>query len=159
MNIEDMTPEQIEAYVQGKQARRASLEERYLGIKPVPMDVPQLEPFERAIEIEGVSYPVDMRRFASRTGLRKIAEQQKAAKAREKEADALVRSGMERAAAEDRVNSSADIGSMLGLYDYFFGGKVDDLVVQTVVEAKGYDDFDEIIRIETLLFDAVNQGN
>lgn len=159
MNIEDMTPEQIEAYVQGKQARRASLEERYLGIRPVPMDVPQLEPFERAIEVEGVSYPVDMRRFASRTGLRKIAEQQKAAKAREKEADALVRSGMERAAAEDRVNSNADIGSMLGLYDYFFGGKVDDLVVQTVTEAKGYDDFDEIVRIETLLFDAVNQGN
>lgn len=159
MNIEDMTPEQIEAYVQGKQASRASLEERYLNLKPVPMDVPQLEPFERAIEVEGVSYPVDMRRFASRTGLRKIAEQQKAAKAREKEADALVRSGMEREAAEDRVNSNADIGSMLGLYDYFFGGKVDDLVVQTVVEAKGYDDFDEIIRIETLLFDAVNQGN
>ena len=159
MNIEDMTPEQIEAYVQGKQASRASLEERYLNLKPVPMDVPQLEPFERAIEVEGVSYPVDMRRFASRTGLRKIAEQQKAAKAREKEADALVRSGMEREAAEDRVNSNADIDSMLGLYDYFFGGKVDDLVVQTVVEAKGYDDFDEIIRIETLLFDAVNQGN
>lgn len=159
MNIEDMTPEQIEAYVQGKQARRVSLEERYLGIKPVRVDVPQLEPFERAIEVDGVSYPVDMRRFASRTGLRKIAEQQKAAKAREKEADALVRSGMERAEAEDRVNSNADIGSMLSLYDYFFGGKVDDLVVQTVVEAKGYDDFDEIVRIETLLFDAVNQGN
>lgn len=159
MNIEDMTPDQIQAYVQAKQDSRQRLESRYLGIEPVPMPGKQIEPYEKLIEIDGVGYPVDMRRFASRTGIRKIAEQQKAAKAREREIDALVRSGETREAAQDRVNSGADIDSMLGLYDYFFGGKVDDLVVQTVTDAKGYDDFDEIFRIETLLFDAVNQGN
>lgn len=95
--------------------------------------------FTREVEFEGIKYAVDMRRAKSREFVRRIAAMQKSA--------------------EKSEGGNADISDVLAVFDYLFGGEVDDKVASVVEQAKGYDDFEEIMRIETALFEAVGAKN
>ena len=145
MNIEDMTPEQLREYAAAKEARCENLTAHYMdratgeAIDPKPkftmLDCKQ--PYENDIECEGETYRVDMRRIKSREFIRMFAEFQD----------------------YERKGEDAPISCALALYDFVFGGKVDDKVCEVVKAKMGYEDFEEIMRIENELFNHLEVKN
>lgn len=134
MDIENMTPDQLREYAKAKEDSRADLMERYIDFKaPKPVKPGYI----RDIEFEGETYGVDMRRFSSRRFVRLVAKLQDAKKADE----------------------DAPVSLMLEMFDMLFAGEVDDRVCDVVQAKKGFDDFEEIMRIESALFDEVNAKN
>lgn len=137
-----MTPEQLREYAAEKERSRARLTERYVGPDAVPEApaAPRPEPaqaWERDVEFEGETYRVDMRRAKSRAFVRIMARVQRS---------------------RDR-EGSASLEDMLDLFDQLFGGEVDDHVCRVVEARLGYDDAEEIIRIEAALLEAIDAKN
>ncbi len=134
MNIEDMTPEELRAYAADKEQRRSSLVDRYMNRE---RGTATPEPWEKAVEFEGETYLVDMRRTSSREFLRRFASYSKAL----------------------REDGDVPIDLTLDMLDYVFGGKVDEKVEKVVREKLGFDDFTEIYRIESALLDGIEVKN
>ena len=132
MNVEDMTPEQLREYALAKEARREELTARYMGREPAPA-IAAKNPWDRDVEFEGETYRVDMRRVKTREFLRAIARFQGA--------------------------DDVPIADTLALYDLVFGGEVDDKVCRVVVAKMGYEDYEEIMRIESGIFEAIDLKN
>ncbi len=138
MNIEDMTPEQLREYALAKENQREAITARYMDRKPAPVvQVSPAKPWEREVEFEGKAYRVDMRRMKSREFVRMFAEFQK----------------------HLNRGEEAPISDSLAIYDYVFGGEVDDRVCEVVRAKMGYEDFEEIMRIENALLEACNVKN
>ena len=142
MNIEDMTPEQIAGYMAEQDRSRADLEARYLDAPVISPDFAAksadvLKPWERDVEFEGVTYRVDMRRAKSREFVRMLAKAQR----------------------EEAEGKQHDIAGVLAMYDFLFHGAVDDKVAETVKDELGYDDFEEIVRIESALMELIGAKN
>ncbi len=134
MNIENMTPEELRAYAADKEARHQTLVDRYMGRESARG---AQEPWEKAVEFEGETYLVDMRRASSREFLRKLAAYNKAV----------------------REDGDAPFDLTLDMLDYIFGGKVDEKVEKVVRDKLGFDDFTEIYRIESALLDGIEVKN
>ena len=138
MDIENMTPDELREYAAEKERRREELTARYMG-RPAKAPGLQLaaEPWERDIEFEGETYRVDMRRVKSREFIRRFGAVQR----------------------HQQRGEEIPIDELLGLYDYLFSGKVDDRVVEVVTAKMGYEDFEEISRIENALLEAIDLKN
>ena len=137
MNIEDMTPEQIREYAVAKEQAREDLTAKYMG-RPAATVAPRGEQatppqFVRDVEFEGVSYPVDVRRVKSRAAMRELLRLR---------------------AAED-----PDPAAMLDYLDRVFAGECADKVVETVEAKMGYDDFEEVLRVESGIMEALDLKN
>ena len=115
MDINEMTPEQLREMAEAKERMRAHLEEQYLGYKPAilefasPAKRQTLEPWEKAVEVEGTEYVLDMRRFKSRKVLKEIARAQRDSKKRNRIFEEAVRSGMSEEEATREANKDVDI--------------------------------------------------
>ena len=130
MNIEDMTPEQLREYATEKELKRRELEQRYVRCEepaPVAPIVGMPKPWEKAVEFEGETYHVDMRRIKSREFIRMFAKFQE----------------------HQRGGEDATASEVLAIYDHVFGGDVDEAVTRLVIAKMGYEDFEEITRIES----------
>ena len=138
MNIEDMTPEQLREYATAKEMQRETITARYMDREPRLSVVPDdKQPYEKDVEFEGETYRVDMRRIKSREFIRMFAEFQD----------------------YERKGEDAPISCALALYDFVLGGKVDDKVCEVVKAKMGYEDFEEIMRIENELFNRLEVKN
>lgn len=138
MNIEDMTPEQLREYATAKETQRETITARYMDREPRLDIVPDdKQPYEKDIEFEGETYRVDMRRIKSREFIRMFAEFQD----------------------YERKGEDAPISCALALYDFVFRGNVDDKVCEVVRAKMGYEDFEEIMRIENELFSHLEVKN
>ena len=138
MNIDDMTPEQLREYATAKEMQRETITARYMDREPnfkVVQDCK--EPYEKDVEFEGETYRIDMRRIKSREFIRMFAEFQD----------------------YERKGEDAPISCALALYDFVFVGKVDDKVCEVVKAKMGYEDFEEIMRIENELFNHLEVKN
>lgn len=135
MNIENMTPEEIRSYAARKEA--AELHLSHIGadaaVAPAGFAAVDggLEPWERAVEVDGVRYTVDMRRLKSRRFVRMAVE----------------------ANAED-----APMLKKFDLFDYIFE-PMSEQIAQAVVRKMGYEDFEEYYRICSEIFEALGIKN
>lgn len=165
MDINEMTPEQLREMAEAKERMRAHLEEQYLGYKPTilefdsPAKRQTLEPWEKAVEVEGTEYVLDMRRFKSRKVLKEIARAQRDSKKRNRIFEEAVRSGMSEEEATREANKDVDIEDQLGYLAAMLGEDVEDRVAEAVTAKMGYDDIEEIVRIEQLLIEAAQLKN
>lgn len=165
MDINEMTPEQLREMTEAKERMRAQLEEQYLGYKPAilefdsPAKRQKLEPWEKAVVVEGTEYVLDMRRFKSRKVLKEIARAQRDSKKRNRIFEEAVRSGMSEEEAAREANKDVDIEDQLGYLAAMLGEDVEDRVAEAVTAKMGYDDIEEIVRIEQLLIEAAQLKN
>lgn len=138
MNIEDMTPEQLRDYALAKEEQRKAITARYMGYEQdEPETAPTRQPWERDVEFEGEVYRVDVRRIKSREFIRMFAKFQ----------------------AYEKRGEDAPVADALALYDYVFSGDVDAKVCEVVRAKMGYEDFEEIMRIENGLFENIDLKN
>ena len=134
----EMTPAELRARADELDRRRRELEKAYMNYdEPAPYAEPTHAPWERVVEFEGESYTVDMRRVKSREFARILGDIQK----------------------QTEREGQAAISDMLAMFDYVFGGECDDHVVEVVKAQKGYDDLEEICRIEQGIFEAIDAKN
>lgn len=166
MDINEMTPEQLREMAESKERMRAHLEERYLGFTPAPVvefdpsaKRQALQPWEKAVELEGVEYTLDMRRFRSRKVLKQIARAQRESQARNSVYEKAIRSGMTEDEATAAANEGVSIDEQLGYLTAMLGEEVEDRVAEAVTAKMGYDDIEEIVRIEGLLVEAASLKN
>lgn len=166
MDINEMTPEQLREMAESKERMRAHLEETYLGFSPAPVvefdpaaKRQALQPWEKAVEVEGVEYVLDMRRFRSRKVLKQIARAQRESQARNSVYEKAIRSGMTEEEATAAANEGVSIDEQLGYLTAMLGEDVEDKVAETVTAKMGYDDIEEIVRIEQLLIEASSLKN
>lgn len=166
MDINEMTPEQLREMAESKERMRAHLEERYLGFTPAPVvefdpsaKRQALQPWEKAVEVEGVEYTLDMRRFRSRKVLKQIARAQRESQARNSVYEKAILSGMTEDEATAAANEGVSIDEQLGYLTAMLGEDVEDRVAEAVTAKMGYDDFEEIVRIEELLVEAARLKN
>lgn len=166
MDINEMTPEQLREMAESKERMRAHLEERYLGFTPAPVvefdpsaKRQALQPWEKAVEVEGVEYTLDMRRFRSRKVLKQIARAQRESQARNSVYEKAIRSGMTEDEATDAANEGVSIDEQLGYLTAMLGEEVEDRVAEAVTAKMGYDDIEEIVRIEGLLIESASLKN
>lgn len=166
MDINEMTPEQLREMAESKERMRAHLEERYLGFTPAPVvefdpsaKRQALQPWEKAVEVEGVEYTLDMRRFRSRKVLKQIARAQRESQARNSVYEKAIRSGMTEDEATAAANEGVSIDEQLGYLTAMLGEEVEDRVAEAVTAKMGYDDIEEIVRIEELLIEAASLKN
>lgn len=165
MDINEMTPEQLREMAEAKERTRAHLEEQYLGYKPTILDFDppaarqKLEPWEKPVEVEGTEYVLDMRRFKSRKVLKEIARAQRDSKKRNRIFEEAVRSGMSEEEATRNANEDVDIEDQLGYLAAMLGEEVEDRVAEAVTAKMGYDDIEEIVRIEQLLIESAQLKN
>lgn len=166
MDINEMTPEQLREMAESKERMRAHLEERYLGFTPAP--VVEFDPsakrqalqlWEKAVEVEGVEYTLDMRRFRSRKVLKQIARAQRESQARNSVYEKAIRSGMTEDEATAAANEGVSIDEQLGYLTAMLGEEVEDRVAEAVTAKMGYDDIEEIVRIEGLLIESASLKN
>lgn len=136
MDIDEMTPEQLRELATAKEEERVQLESKYLQFKPVKTSG-RLEPYERELEFEGEHYIVDMRRIKSRRFVQLIADVQRV----------------------QNKEDSEKLPATLKLYEYLFGGTCDEHVVGVVEDKLGYDDAEEIFRIENALMEMLDTKN
>lgn len=137
MDIENMTPEQIREYAAAREQAREDLTARYMGREKMEV-VPGRGAdgdgrFIRHVDFEGVSYPVDMRRVKCRKTMK----------------------GLVRLQSQDAPGGS----DMIDLMDYIFEGECEDRIVETVNLSKGFDDYEEILRIESGIIEALDLKN
>ncbi len=166
MDINEMTPEQLREMAESKERMRAQLEEKYLGFSPAPVvefdpaaKRQALQPWEKAVEVEGVEYVLDMRRFRSRKVLKQIARAQRESKERNEVYEKAIRSGMTEEEAAAAANEGVSIDEQLGYLTAMLGEGVEDKVAEAVTAKMGYDDIEEIVRIEQLLIEAASLKN
>lgn len=165
MDINEMTPEQLREMAESKERTRAHLEEQYLGYKPAILDFDaaakrqKLEPWQKAVEVEGVEYTLDMRRFRSRKVLKQIARAQRESQARNSVYEKAIRSGMTEDEATAAANEGVSIDEQLGYLTAMLGEEVEDRVAEAVTAKMGYDDIEEIVRIEGLLIESASLKN
>lgn len=165
MDINEMTPEQLREMAEAKERMRAHLEEQYLGYKPAilefdsPAKRQKLEPWQKAVEVEGTEYILDMRRFKSRKVLKEIARAQRDSKKRNRVYEEAVLSGMSEEEATREANKDVDIEDQLGYLAAMLGEDVEDRVAEAVTAKMGYDDIEEIVRIEQLLIESAQLKN
>lgn len=166
MDINEMTPEQLREMAESKERMRAHLEERYLGFTPAPVvefdpsaKRQTLQPWEKAVEVEGVEYTLDMRRFRSRKVLKQIARAQRESKERNEVYEKAIRSGMTEDEATAAANEGVSIDEQLSYLTAMLGEEVEDRVAEAVTAKMGYDDIEEIVRIEGLLIEAASLKN
>mgnify|MGYP007102569212 FL=1 len=166
MDINEMTPEQLREMAESKERMRAHLEERYLGFTPAPIvefdpsaKRQALQPWEKAVEVEGVEYTLDMRRFRSRKVLKQIARAQRGSAARNSVYEKAIRSGMTEEEATAAANEGVSIDEQLGYLTAMLGEEVEDRVAEAVTAKMGYDDIEEIVRIEGLLIESASLKN
>lgn len=166
MDINEMTPEQLREMAESKERMRAHLEERYLGFTPAPVvefdpsaKRQALQPWEKAVEVEGVEYTLDMRRFRSRKVLKQIARAQRESKERNEVYEKAIRSGMTEEEAAAAANEGVSIDEQLGYLTAMLGEEVEDRVAEAVTAKMGYDDIEEIVRIEGLLIESASLKN
>lgn len=166
MDINEMTPEQLREMAESKERMRAHLEERYLGFTPAPVvefdpsaKRQALQPWEKAVEVEGVEYALDMRRFRSRKVLKQIARAQRESQARNSVYEKAIRSGMTEDEATAAANEGVSIDEQLGYLTAMLGEEVEDRVAEAVTAKMGYDDIEEIVRIEGLLIESASLKN
>ncbi len=166
MDINEMTPEQLREMAESKERMRAHLEERYLGFTPAPVvefdpsaKRQALQPWEKAVEVEGVEYTLDMRRFRSRKVLKQIARAQRESQARNSVYEKAIRSGMTEDEATAAANEDVSIDEQLGYLTAMLGEEVEDRVAEAVTAKMGYDDIEEIVRIEGLLIESASLKN
>lgn len=133
MDISNMSAEQLRELAAEKENSRAKLEHDYLDFV---QDKPKYAPYERIIEFEGEEYVVDMRRIKSREFMRRMARVNDA-----------------------EQNSPEALSPVLALYDFVFSGNVDNHVVEVVTAKLGYDDAEEIMRIESALLEKLDAKN
>lgn len=133
MDISNMSAEQLRELAAEKENSRAKLEHDYLDFV---QDKPKHAPYERIIEFEGEEYVVDMRRIKSREFMRRMARVNDA-----------------------EQNSPEALSPVLALYDFVFSGNVDNHVVEVVTAKLGYDDAEEIMRIESALLEKLDAKN
>lgn len=141
MEASEMTPKELRRYAAKKEASRRDLERRYLDMtpaEPAHAAEPRRAPWEREVEFEGDRYVVDMRPFRSREFFRRAA----------------------------RINDERSAGSMsttdmLDFYEFCFGGEggVDEQATARVTERLGYEDYQEVLRIEDGIFGLVDAKN
>lgn len=139
MDTANMTAQELRELALERENAHATLLRDYAQIEtesPVEESEP-VSPFERVLEFEGEKYVVDMRRVKSRSCVRHIAKIQEAS-----------------AKGEEYTT-----GPLLDLYDFIFSGKVDEHVVEVVTAKYGYDDAEEIMRIESALMEMLNVKN
>ena len=130
MDISNMSAEQLRELAAEKENSRAKLEHDYLDFV---QDKPKHAPYERIIEFEGEEYVVDMRRTKSREFMARVSDAEQ--------------------------NSPEALSPVLALYDYLFGGDCDNHVVEIVTAKLGYDDAEEIMRIESALLEKLDAKN
>lgn len=166
MDINEMTPEQLREMAESKERMRAHLEERYLGFTPAPVvefdpsaKRQALQPWEKAVEVEGVEYTLDMRRFRSRKVLKQIARAQRESQARNSVYEKAICSGMTEDEATAAANEGVSIDEQLGYLTAMLGEEVEDRVAEAVTAKMGYDDIEEIVRIEGLLIESARLKN
>mgnify|MGYP004700834367 CR=1 FL=1 len=165
MDVNAMTPEQLREMAESKERMRAHLEEQYLGYKPAILDFDaaakrqKLEPWEKAVVVEGTEYVLDMRRFKSRKVLKQIASAQRATQKRNHVYEKAIRSGMTEEEATSKANEGVSIDEQLGYMTAMLGEDVEDRVAEAVTAKMGYDDIEEIMRIEQLLIEAAQLKN
>lgn len=139
MNIDEMTPEQLREYAAKKDAARKALENRYIDDGEVAATEHQRAPWEQLVEFEGEGYWVDVRRTKSMSFVRQFAKVQRSQK--------------------ESKDGTPDIDAVIGMMDTLFAGETHDSVVAHVVAEKGYDDFEEIYRIEAALMEGLDLKN
>ena len=165
MDVNEMTPEQLREMAESKEHMRAHLEEQYLGYKPAILDFDaaakrqKLEPWQKAVVVEGTEYVLDMRRFKSRKVLKEIARAQRDSKKRNRVYEEAVLSGMSEEEATREANKEVDIEDQLGYLAAMLGEDVEDRVAEAVTAKMGYDDIEEIVRIEQLLIESAQLKN
>lgn len=165
MDVNEMTPEQLREMAESKERMRAHLEEQYLGYKPAILDFDaaakrqKLEPWQKAVVVEGTEYVLDMRRFKSRKVLKEIARAQRDSKKRNRVYEEAVLSGMSEEEATREANKDVDIEDQLGYLAAMLGEDVEDRVAEAVTAKMGYDDIEEIVRIEQLLIESAQLKN
>lgn len=143
MNIEDMTADELRAYAEAKDAGKQSLKDLYISegvsLRPVEPKREVHEPWEQPVEFEGETYYVDIRRTKSLKFIRAFSKLQKSQK--------------------ESVDGNPDLDAVIDLMDMLFGGSVNDAVVANVSAAMGYDDFEEIYRIESGIMEHLDLKN
>lgn len=165
MDVNEMTPEQLREMAESKERMRAHLEEQYLDYKPAILDFDaaakrqKLEPWEKAVVVEGTEYVLDMRRFKSRKVLKQIARAQRESASRNSLYEKAIRSGMTEAEATAAANEGVSIDEQLGYLTAMLGEEVEDRVAEAVTAKMGYDDIEEIVRIEGLLIESASLKN
>lgn len=165
MDVNEMTPEQLREMAESKERMRAHLEEQYLDYKPAILDFDaaakrqKLEPWEKAVVVEGTEYVLDMRRFKSRKVLKQIARAQRESASRNSVYEKAIRSGMTEAEATAAANEGVSIDEQLGYLTAMLGEEVEDRVAEAVTAKMGYDDIEEIVRIEGLLIESASLKN
>lgn len=133
MDVSNMSAEQLRELAEQKEKSRANLEAKYLDFVPEKIE---RAPYERVIEFEDEEYVVDMRRTKSREFMRHMAR-----------------------VSDAEQNSPEALSPVLALYDYLFGGDCDNHVVDVVTKKLGYDDAEEILRIESALLEKLDAKN
>jgi hypothetical protein len=165
MDVNEMTPEQLREMAESKERMRAHLEEQYLDYKPAILDFDaaakrqKLEPWQKAVVVEGTEYVLDMRRFKSRKVLKQIARAQRESASRNSVYEKAIRSGMTEAEATAAANEGVSIDEQLGYLTAMLGEDVEDRVAEAVTAKMGYDDIEEIVRIEGLLIESASLKN
>lgn len=165
MDINEMTPEQLREMAESKERMRAHLEERYLGYEPAILDFDaaakrqKLDPWQKAVVVEGTEYVLDMRRFKSRKVLKQIAKAQSATQKRNRVYEEAICSGMSEEEATSKANEGVSIDEQLGYLTAMLGEDVEDRVAEAVTAKMGYDDIEEIVRIEGLLIESARLKN
>lgn len=131
MDLESMTPDEIRDYAARKEA--VELHRSHLG-----EDAPRLsavrggrKPWERDVEVDGVAYTVDMRRFKSREFVRRAA----------------------------RVNDdSSTFADKLEFFDYLFE-PMEDQILAEVERRVAFEDYGTYYDICSAIFEAVEAKN
>lgn len=132
MDFNDMTPDEIRAYAARKEA--AELHRSHIvDYEPDGLAAARRSrlPWERAVDVDGTVYTVDMRRFKSRKFMRMAL----AANA-----------------------EGASVGDKLDLFDYLFE-PMEKQILATVEQNVGYEDFEEYYDICGKIFEAVEGKN
>lgn len=142
-----MTPEQLREYAAEKERAHLRLVGRYVGPEAVPPSpladretgpsAGKLRPWERDVEFEGVTYRLDVRRVKSMQFMRTMARIQKA-RARDGE---------------------PPLSDVLDMLDQFMTDEAYELACRTVRERMGYEDAEELVRIESALLEALDAKN
>lgn len=133
MDVSNMTAAQLRELAEQKENSRSNLEAKYLGVAD---NKPEHAPYERVIEFEGEEYVVDMRRVKSREFMRRMARVN-----------------------DVKQDSPEALSPVLSLYDFVFGGDCDSHVVDVVTKKLGYDNAEEILRIESALLEQLDAKN
>ena len=132
-DIESMTTAELREALAVREQQRENIVARYMN-RPAEQVAPakKANPAIRMVEFEGESYPVDMGKLRSRKFLKL-------------------------AATVDADN--ADAATNMELLDLAFGGECEDAICAAVTAKLGYEDYLEVLRIESGLLEAADLKN